>query len=79
MTIYTSNNTQPGTKVIHEGQHITYVEQVDTETNTLTICDFPLTFSVDQEFNTNERKFTSIEVLPGTDLPNLFICHGEIL
>lgn len=79
MTLYTSSNTQPGTKVIHEGEHIPYVTQVDTEINTLTICDFPLTFSVNQEFNTYERRFTSIEVLPDADIPNLFICHGEIV
>ena len=80
MTIYTSNNTQPGTKVIHEGEHIPYVTQVDTETNTLTICQFPLVISAyAEELLTYERKFTSIEVLPDAELPNLFICNGEIL
>lgn len=78
MTLYTSSNTQPGTKVIHEGQPISYVTQVDTETNTLTICEPPFVV-MDGNLLTYKRKFTSIEVLPDADVPNLFICHGEIL
>ena len=80
MTIYTSSNTQPGTKVIHKGEHISYVSQVDTETNTLTLCQYPLVLSAyAEELLTYERKFTSIEVLPDAELPNLFICNGEIV
>ena len=78
--IYTSANTQPGTKVIHKGEHISYVSQVDTETNTLTLCQYPLVLSAyAEELLTYERKFTSIEVLPDAELPNLFICNGEIV
>ena len=80
MTIYTADNTQPGTKVIHEGEHIPYVTQVDTETNTLTICQFPIEIcGYAEELLTYERKFTTIEVLPEAEIPNLFICHGEIV
>lgn len=77
--IYTADNTQPGTKVTHKGEHIPYVTQVDTGTSTLTICQSPLVISAyAEELLTYERKFTSIEVLPDAEMPNLFICNGEI-
>ena len=78
MTTYTADNTQPGTQVVHEGQHISYVTQVDTETNTLTITYQPYKINPAGDLLTYERKFTSVEVLPDADVPNLFICHGEI-
>lgn len=80
MTTYTSSNTQPGTKVIHEGEHISYVESVNTDTNTLIVFHFPFSPSTHaEELLTYERKFTTIEVLPDAEIPNLFICHGEIV
>lgn len=80
MTIYTADNTPPGTQVIHEGQSIPYVTQVDTDTNTLTIFQFPIMLSAcAEELITYERSFTNIEVLPDAEYPSLFTCHGEIL
>ena len=77
--IYNASNTQPHTIVIYKGERLHLVNQIDTDTNTLIMCDFPLTNNrYENELDTYERKFTRIEVLPDADFPNKFICEDEI-
>lgn len=78
MTTYTADNTQPGTQVVHEGQHISCVSQIDTDTNTLTVHELPFIVDGDR-IRSIERKFQRIEVLPSTEFPSRFNCYGEIM
>lgn len=80
--IYTHQNCQPGTVVydMDKGERIPYVSKIDTETNTLIVCQFPLAISAyAEELLTFERKFTRVEALPSANYPNRFNCYGEVV
>lgn len=80
MTIYTHQNCQQGTVIydVDKQERIPYVSQIDTETNTLVVHEFP--FIIDGgSIRSIERKFQRIEVLPSTEFPNRFNCYGEIV
>lgn len=78
--IYTHQNCQRGTIIydVDKQERIHRVTQIDTETNTLVVHEFPFIIDGDS-IRSIERKFQRIEVLPPTEFPNRFNCYGEIM